>query len=66
MGKKIKKNDTVKTVPGRLFSVECRWMHMDRERGEGRWEGNMRDQAREGGTGWVGEKTQFGVVEIIF
>ena len=56
----------MKTVPGRLFSVECRWMHMDRERGEGRWEGNMRDQAREGGTGWVGEKTQFGVVEIIF
>ena len=39
---------------------------MDRERGEGRWEGNMRDQAREGSTGWVGEKTQFGVVEIIF
>ena len=56
----------MKTVAGRLFSVECRLMHMDRERGEGRWEGNiMRDQAR-GGTGWVGEKTQFGVVEIIF
>ena len=36
---------------------------MGRERGEGRGEGeSMGDLAGDGGTGWVGEKTQTGVV----
>ena len=48
-----------------VWIVECRWMHMDRERirvgdgGGGAWE---IQQEKEAWSGWVGRQTQFGVV----